>query len=63
MSRMVRKVTSVEDQEAENFRYWQSIPVGERLKAVCELTEAAYSITEKGSNADQRHERAFTHLQ
>jgi len=25
-NRVVRKVTSVEEQEAENYRYWQSIP-------------------------------------
>lgn len=47
-NRIVRKVTSVEEQEAENYRYWQSIPVGDRLRAVCELTEAAYAIRELG---------------
>lgn len=52
-ARMVRRVTNVEEQEAENFRYWQSIPVGERLAAVCELSEAAYSIREVVAHADQ----------
>ena len=42
--RIVRKVTSREEQGAENYRYWQSIPVGGRLAAVCEVTEAAYAI-------------------
>ena len=56
-SRTVRKVSSIEEQEAENYRYWQSIPVGDRLVAVCELTEAAYSIRKRGQNANQRHER------
>jgi hypothetical protein len=45
-NRAVRKVASVEEQEAENYSYWQSIPVGDRLVAVCELSEAAYSIRE-----------------
>ena len=52
-SRVVRKVSSLEEQEAENYRYWQSIPVGARLVAVCELSEAAYAIRERGQNANQ----------
>ena len=62
-NRVVRKVTSVEEQEAENFRYWQSIPVGDRIVAVCELTEAAYAIREVGKNADTGHERTHPHVQ
>ena len=62
-NRVVRKVTSVEEQEAENYRYWQSIPVGDRLVAVCELTEAAYAIRELDQNANKRHERTHTHVQ
>ena len=62
-NRVVRKVTSVEEQEAENYRYWQSIPVGDRLVAVCELTEAAYAIREIGQNANQGHERTHPRVQ
>jgi len=43
-NRMIRKITNLEDQDAENYRYWQGLPIGERLVAVCEVTEAAYSI-------------------
>jgi hypothetical protein len=43
-NRVIRKITTVEDQDAETYRYWQSLPIGERLAAVCEVTEAAYSI-------------------
>jgi hypothetical protein len=62
-ARCVRKVASAEEQEAENYRYWQSIPVGDRLIAVCELTEAAYAIRKLGRNANKGHERTNTHLQ
>jgi hypothetical protein len=62
-SRVVRKVTSVEEQEAENYRYWQSIPIGDRLVAVCELTEAAYAIRELGQNANQGHEGTHPRIQ
>ena len=62
-SRAVRKVSSVEEQEAENYRYWQSIPAGERLVAVCELTEAAYAIRGADHNANQGHERTHQRVQ
>ncbi len=61
--RVVRRVPNVEEQEAENYRYWQSIPVGARLVAVCELTEAAYAIREIGQNANQGHERTHPRVQ
>ena len=44
MDKTIRRVTDVEEQEAETYRYWQSRPIGERLVAVCELSEAAYSF-------------------
>jgi len=28
----------------ETYRYWRSSPVGERLVAVCDLSEAAYAF-------------------
>lgn len=43
-NRMIRKIINLQDQEAENYRYWQSLPIGDRLAAVCEVTEAAYSL-------------------
>jgi hypothetical protein len=43
-NRMIRKIINLADQDAENYRYWQSLPLGERLAAVCEVTEAAYSL-------------------
>jgi hypothetical protein len=44
MDKSIRRVTDPEEQEAETHRYWQSRSVGERLVAVCELSEAAYSF-------------------
>ena len=44
MDKTIRRVTDVAEQDAETYRYWQSRPVGERLVAVCELSEAAYAI-------------------
>jgi hypothetical protein len=44
MEKTIRRVVNLEEQEAENYRYWQSLSVGERLAAVCELSEAAYAF-------------------
>jgi hypothetical protein len=44
MDKTIRKVTDLEEQQAETYRYWQSRPVAERLAAVCELSEAAYAF-------------------
>ena len=44
MDKTIRRVTDFEEQQAETYRYWQSRPIGERLVAVCELSEAAYAF-------------------
>lgn len=57
MDKTIRRVTDLEEQQNETYRYWQSRPVGERLLAVCELSHSAYEFAaafKKGSNdADQ----------
>jgi hypothetical protein len=44
MDKTIRRVASFEEQETETFRYWQSRSVGERLVAVCELSEAGFAF-------------------
>jgi len=44
MDKTIRRVTDIEQQQAETYRYWQSRPVGERLLAVCELSESTYAF-------------------
>lgn len=40
----IQKVLDAERQQAEMYLYWQSLPVGERLSAVWDVSEAAYSF-------------------
>jgi hypothetical protein len=47
MDKTIRKVTDLDEQQAETYRYWASRPVAERLVAVCELSEAAYAFKER----------------
>jgi hypothetical protein len=44
MDKTLRRVTDPEEQQAETYCYWASRPIGERLTAVCELTESAYAF-------------------
>jgi hypothetical protein len=53
VDKTLRRVTDLEEQQDETYRYWQSQPVGDRLIAVCELSQAAYDFAasfKKGSD-------------
>jgi hypothetical protein len=55
MDKTIRRVTDPEEQELATLRYWQSRPIGERLIAVCELSEAAYAFA-RGFKGEQAHD-------
>lgn len=42
MDKTIRRVTNTAQQDAENFRYWQSLSVGDRLTAVLDLNRCPY---------------------
>ena len=44
MDLTVRKFKSLDEMKADEYRYWQSRPVWERMDAVEEMVEAAYAI-------------------
>jgi len=49
MDKTIRRLTDPhgagrDEQLRETYRYWQSRSVGERLIAVCELSESAYAF-------------------
>lgn len=47
MDKTIRKYASLDDAKADEYRYWQSRPVHERLEAVSKLTREHYAL--KGS--------------
>jgi hypothetical protein len=62
MDKTIRKVTSVEEQDAENYRYWESRPVSERMQAIAEIVRDAYAL--KGIDLDaRRSERTLVRVQ
>jgi hypothetical protein len=48
MDKTIRKYTSFDEMKADEYRYWQSRPVYERVNAVSELTQEQYEM--KGIN-------------
>jgi hypothetical protein len=44
MGTVLRKYTSFNEMKADEYRYWQSRPVHERMDAVEEMIQAAYAM-------------------
>lgn len=67
MDKTIRRVNDPEEQEAETYRYWQSLSVGERLSAVWDASEAAYAFAAAFKGApvhdDKGYERPLTRVE
>jgi hypothetical protein len=50
VDKTIRKYNNHKEMKADEYRYWQSRPVHERMDAVSELTTAAYAL--KGIDPD-----------
>jgi hypothetical protein len=44
MDKSIHKYTSFDEAKADEYRYWQSRPVHERMAAVSELSSAMYGL-------------------
>jgi hypothetical protein len=44
MDKTIRKYTSFDEMKADEYRYWQSRPVHERMDAVEEMIQTAYAL-------------------
>ena len=44
MDKTIRRYTNFDEMKADEYRYWQSRPVHERLDAVEELNRTAYAL-------------------
>lgn len=66
--RTILRIDDPDEQEQATLRYWQSLPLGERLSAVWDASEAAYSFAAafKGEAHDydaRRLERTLTRVE
>jgi hypothetical protein len=63
MEPILRKFRSFDEMKAEEYRYWQSRPVHERMDAVEELNRTAYAIKGVELNLDvPRLQRPFVRI-
>ena len=44
MDKTIRKYTDFDEMKADEYRYWQSRPVHERVAAIWQLTEDGYRM-------------------
>jgi len=44
MDKTIRKYANFDEMKADEYRYWQSRPVHERMAAVSELSTEAYAL-------------------
>jgi len=67
MDKTIRRAADPDEQQLETYRYWQSLPIGDRLTAVWEASEAAYAFAAafKGApfNDGRGSERSITRAQ
>lgn len=62
MDKTIRKYTDFDEMKADEYRYWQSRPVHERVAAVSELTQEQYAM--KGEAPDvPRLQRTLVHFE
>jgi hypothetical protein len=62
MDKVIRKYESFESIKADEYRDWRELPAHERMRAVSEITLAAYQM--KGTMPDvPRLQRTLVHLQ
>ena len=62
MDKTIRIYDNLDEMKADEYRYWQSRPVSERMDAVSEITLATYAM--KGAAPDVPGlQRTLVHLQ
>lgn len=53
MDKTIRRYTDFDEIKADEYRYWQSRPIYERVAAVSELTQEHYALRGEDSNVSR----------
>jgi hypothetical protein len=62
MEKVIRKYESLDAMKADEYREWQGRPAHERMRAVAEITLAAYRLKEPATDV-RRLQRTLVHLE
>jgi hypothetical protein len=60
MDKTLRRVTDLDEQQAETYRYWQSQSIGARLIATSELSQDAYAFAAAFKGVPARDEQGLS---
>lgn len=63
MDKTIRRYTDFEEMKADEYRYWQSRPIHERVKAVSELTQEHYALKDAGLEDVPRLQRTLVRFE
>ena len=63
MDKTIRKYTDFDEMKADEYRYWQSRPIHERLDTAAELSIMGYQLKKPTRNVQQRLQRTLVRVQ
>ena len=63
MDKTIRKYTNFDEMKAEEYRYWQSRPIQERLDAAAELSIIGYQLKDPTRDVQSRLQRTLVRIQ
>jgi len=63
MDKTIRRFASHREQQADTYRYWRSLSIGERFAAVWDATATAYALKGVKYDATRRSEATLTRVQ
>ncbi|HKD04474.1 MAG TPA: hypothetical protein VKB79_01115 [Bryobacteraceae bacterium] len=63
MDKTIRKYTNFDEMKADEYRYWQSRPIQERLDTAAELSIMGYQLKEPTRNVQSGLQRTLVRVQ
>jgi len=63
MDKTIRKYTDFNEMKADEYRYWQSRPVHERLDTAAELSVMGHQLKEPRRDVQSRLQRTLVRVQ
>jgi broad specificity phosphatase PhoE len=63
MDKTIRRYTDIDEMKADEYRYWQSRPVHERLDTAAELSVIGYQWKEPTRDVQSRLQRTLVRVQ
>ena len=63
MDKTIRRYTDFDEMKADEYRYWQSRPVHERMDTAAELSITGYQLKDPTRDVQSRLQRTLVRVQ